>query len=427
MSNTNTIEVAQLQTIGVFAAVVLIVVLSVKKVTLGKVMCASTLVMALSSGFSFSGCANTIWSAFTNATTLNLVLSVMSIGLFSTIMNTTGYLDKMVQGLHGFLGNLKASIMIVPALIGSMPVLGGAAVSAPLVDKLGEGLHLPPDKKAAINLVFRHGMFFVFPFSPNLILLSNMIDMPVKTLISKLWPFGVVLWVTGYLFLLSKRSMGKTRAESDIAVSHDIEENRGQKFFEFLKYGSPLILALALSLVFNLPLWVSMGTGIIIGLTMAYFERAQLPSLDNLIRGANLSQAFAMLWIMAFKEFVIASPVFPSLVGYAQGLGFSPAVLALVLPLLFGYVSASQTTTLGVLDPILIPTAISQNAVLYLACIIYAAGFIAYFSSPLHLCQVLTCEYYKIDISKLYRLYWPILISVAALMVGYVFVAEAYM
>jgi len=134
-----------------------------------------------------------------------------------------------------------------------------------------------------------------------------------------------------------------------------------------------------------------------------------------------------MLWIMAFKEFVIASPVFPSLVGYAQGLGFSPAVLALVLPLLFGYVSASQTTTLGVLAPILIPTAISQNAVLYLACIIYAAGFIAYFSSPLHLCQVLTCEYYKIDISKLYRLYWPILISVAALMVGYVFVAEAYM
>ena len=427
MSNTNAIEVAQLQTIGVFAAVVLIVVLSVKKVSLGKVMCASTLVMALSSGFSFSGCANTIWSAFTNATTLNLVLSVMSIGLFSTIMNTAGYLDKMVQGLHGFLGNLKASIMIVPALIGSMPVLGGAAVSAPLVDKLGDGLHLPPDKKAAINLVFRHGMFFVFPFSPNLILLSNMIDIPVKALISKLWPFGIVLWATGYLFLLSKKSMGQTRAESDIAVSHDIEENRGQEFFEFLKYGSPLILALALSLVFNLPLWVSMGTGIIVALTIAHFEQAQLPSLDNLIRGANLSQAFAMLWIMAFKEFVIASPVFPSLVGYAQGLGFSPAVLALVLPLLFGYVSASQTTTLGVLTPILIPTAISRNAVLYLACIIYAAGFIAYFSSPLHLCQVLTCEYYKIDISKLYKLYWPILISVAALIVGYVFVAEAYM
>ena len=82
-------------------------------------------------------------------------------------MNATGYLDKMVQGLQGFLGNLKASIMVVPALVGSMPVLGGAAVSAPLVDKLGEGLHLSPDRKAAINLVFRHGMFFVFPFSPT--------------------------------------------------------------------------------------------------------------------------------------------------------------------------------------------------------------------------------------------------------------------
>jgi hypothetical protein len=169
-----------------------------------------------------------------------------------------------------------------------------------------------------------------------------------------------------------------------------------------------------------------MGTGIVIGLIMARFEQAPLPSLGTLIRGANLNQAFAMLWIMAFKEFVIASPVFPSLVGYAKGLGISPQVLALILPLLFGYVSASQTTTLGVLVPILIPVAASPNAVLYLVSIIYAAGFIAYFSSPLHLCQVLTCEYYKIDISQLYKLYWPILLSLAALMVGYTFVAGTY-
>lgn len=389
-------------------------------------MFASTLVMALSSGFSSLECLTTIWSAFTNTATIHLVLSVISIGLFSTIMNATGYLDKMVQGLQGFLGNLKASIMVVPALVGSMPVLGGAAVSAPLVDKLGEGLHLSPDRKAAINLVFRHGMFFVFPFSPNLILLSNMIDVPVKTLISRLWPFGVVLWATGYLFLLRKESTGETREQEQTSASDDIEKQRSRDFFAFLKYGSPLILALALSLLFSLPLWASMGTGIVIGLIMARFEQAPLPSLGTLIRGANLNQAFAMLWIMAFKEFVIASPVFPSLVGYAKGLGISPQVLALILPLLFGYVSASQTTTLGVLVPILIPVAASPNAVLYLVSIIYAAGFIAYFSSPLHLCQVLTCEYYKIDISQLYKLYWPILLSLAALMVGYTFVAGTY-
>jgi len=333
-------------------------------------------------------------------------------------MNETGYLDKMVQGLHGFLGNLKASIMVVPALIGSMPVLGGAAVSAPLVDKLGEELHLTPDKKAAVNLVFRHGMFFIFPFSPNLILLANMIGVQVNTLLSRLWPFGIVLWLTGYMFLLRKESSLGNQISSEQPGTL-----RGESFLVFLKYGSPLLVALGLSLFLDLPLWAAMLTGLVLGIVMAHFEKVDIPSLTTILRGANLSQAVAMLWIMAFKEFVTMSPVFPTLVEHANSLGISPPILAVVLPLLFGYVSASLTTTLGVLVPILIPAEAHGSAVLYLACIIYAAGFLAYFASPLHLCQVLTCEYYKIDFSQLYKLYWPILLAVGIVMLAYAGIA----
>ena len=404
--------------VGVVAAIALIIVLSIKKVALSKVMFLSTLVMALSSGLSFTQSVTTIWNAFISPSTINLVLSVIAIGLFSTIMNETGYLDKMVQGLHGFLGNLKASIMVVPALIGSMPVLGGAAVSAPLVDKLGEELHLTPDKKAAVNLVFRHGMFFIFPFSPNLILLANMIGVQVNTLLSRLWPFGIVLWLTGYMFLLRKESSLGNQISSEQPGTL-----RGESFLVFLKYGSPLLVALGLSLFLDLPLWAAMLTGLVLGIVMAHFEKVDIPSLTTILRGANLSQAVAMLWIMAFKEFVTMSPVFPTLVEHANSLGISPPVLAVVLPLLFGYVSASLTTTLGVLVPILIPAEAHSSAVLYLACIIYAAGFLAYFASPLHLCQVLTCEYYKIDFSQLYKLYWPILLAVGIVMLAYAGIA----
>lgn len=135
-----------LQAFGVLAAFVIIVVLSVKRVALWKVMCLATIVMALSSGIPMSQSAKIIWGSFTDITTIHLALSVFSIGAFSTIMNGTGYLDNMVRGLSGLLGNLKAAIMAVPALVGSMPVLGGAAVSAPLVDKLGDGLGLSPEK-----------------------------------------------------------------------------------------------------------------------------------------------------------------------------------------------------------------------------------------------------------------------------------------
>ncbi len=418
-----------MQAFGVLAAFVIIVILSIKKVSLWKVMCLATIIMALSSGIPMSRSMNIIWSSFTDITTIHLALSVFSIGVFSTIMNETKYLDNMVRGLSGFLGNLKAAIMSVPALVGSMPVLGGAAVSAPLVDKLGDGLGLSPEKKATINLVFRHGMFFVFPFSPSMILVSNLLEVPVTTLLAKLWPYGLIFWIAGYLFLL--RTEGKKGQPSAFAnesaatgpITANPKEFRTRSLAEFLRYGSPLLVALALSLVFGLPLWASMATGIILGLAMSFLEKAPVPSLGTILKGANISQVAAMLWIMAFKGFVSISPVFPALVDSARAQGIPPAMLAIVLPILFGYVSASHTTTMGVLVPILVPAGISQEGILYFTAAVYGAGFIAYFASPLHLCQVLTCQYYKIDIAKVYKLYWPVLLTIGVIMILYAMIA----
>lgn len=403
-------------------------------------MFTATIVMALTSGLPVRKSANVIWSAFTDSTTIQLAISVFAIGVFSTIMNETGYLDNMVRGLSGFLGNLKAAIMTVPALIGSMPVLGGAAVSAPLVDKLGNGLGLSPEQKASINLVFRHGMFFLFPFSPAMILVANLIEVPITSLISKLWLYGVAFWTAGYVFLLRKSDTHPVEQEdsaNSVANGFDSElefnqENTGtvmaatqtknlktQSLVEFLHYGSPLLLALILSIVFNVPLWASMMTGIALALAIGYFEKASLPSITTIIKGSNVSQVLAMLWIMAFKGFATVSPVFPALVDSAKSYGIPPAILAITLPMVFGYVSASHTTTMGVMIPILVPSGISQEATLYLASVIYGASFMAYFASPLHLCQVLTCKYYDIDLSGVYKLYWPVLLSVAVIMMVY--------
>ncbi|HHY11865.1 MAG TPA: DUF401 family protein [Firmicutes bacterium] len=60
---------------------------------------------------------------------------------------------------------------------------------------------------------------------------------------------------------------------------------------------------------------------------------------------------------------------------------------------------------------------------MYFASVIYGASFVAYFASPLHLCQVLTCQYYDIDLVKVYKAYWPVLLSVAAVMAVYAVIA----
>ncbi len=387
--------------------------------------------MALSSGQPLNKSIGVIWDAFTDSATIELALSVFTIGVFSTIMNTTGYLENMVQGLSGFLGNLKAAIMTVPALIGSMPVSGGAAVSAPLVDKLGDGLDLTPDIKASVNLVFRHGMFFLFPFSPAMIMASNMIGVPIGTLISKLWPYGVSFCLAGYWVLLRKtgashKNLALSSCSTEKSNNGDVDLTsaatetsnfKTKSLLSFLQYGAPLLLALTLSIFFHMPLWSSMTAGISLGIIMARFEKAPLPSISTVVKGSNIPQVIAMLWIMAFKDFASTSPVFPALVDSAKGIGIPPVMLAMVLPIVFGFVTAHQATTVGVMIPILMPAGISTSAVLYFTSVIYGSSFISYFSSPLHLCQVLTCQYYDVSLAKVYKIYWPVLLSVATIMI----------
>lgn len=434
-----------MQLFGVVLAFVTIILLSIRRVPLGKVMFAATVIIASTSGMPFQSVLRTVWNSFTDRTTLELAASVMSIGIFSTVMHQLSFLEQTVRGLSGFLGNVKAAIMAVPALIGSMPVLGGAAVSAPLVDKLGEPLDLSPSQKAAINLVFRHGMFFIFPFSPSLVLASKLMGYSVGKLISYLWPLSVVLWGVGYVALLGKVPSARIPAATGPAYPEvsatesgagpkvgpcghartakpemgKPTESRMESLATFLRYGSPLLVALVMSLVLKLPLYLSLLAGTCLAAVLGYAEKRAVVSITEVLKGANLNQVVAMFWIMAFKAFVTLSPVFGSLVETAKSRGISPVLMALLFPLVFGFGSASQTTTVGVLLPVLVPAAASDAARLFFTCVVYGSSFMAYFASPLHLCQVLTCQYFGIEIPQVYRLYWPVLVGLAAALGGY--------
>ncbi len=403
-----------IQPVGVALAFATIMFLSMKKMKLSKVMFIASVIMALTSGLKALDSISVVWESWKDRTTLELAAAVLAIGLFSTVMKELGYLERTVDGLQDLLGNAKAAIMTVPALMGTMPVLGGAALSAPLVDRLGDSLGLSPDTKAAANLVFRHGMFFCFPFSSGLILTSQITGFTVTELIGRLLPMSVAMWVAGYFtFLRTSRSHREIAAGAaePREKQPSMARPRLAGLVTFARYGSPLLTALLLGLLAKWPLWLALLAGTGLCLILGTLERRPLPSPGTLYRGANLEQVAAMFWIMAFKGFVTISPVFPSLVSKGMAKGVSPALMALVMPLLFGYGSASPLSTVGVLVPILLPHALTSAAKMAMISVIYSAGFVSYFASPLHLCQVLTCQYFKVDITSVYKLYWPIIAS----------------
>ena len=414
---------------GFLLAFASILYLSVRRVSIARIMFLATLIMAATSGMKPTAVVATTWQAFRDPATLELAGAVLAIGVFSTFMREFGFLDKTVSGLSSFLGNVKAAIVSVPALIGSMPVLGGAALSAPLVDRLAEPLGLPADVRAAANLAFRHGMFFVFPFSPGMILAAQITGIPIGTLISRLWPMSVALWGLGYathLWRAKPVEHETSRSQAAATLSErPSTRKRLEGLAEFLLYGGPLVVALFLGLALKWPLWLSLCSGTLLAIMLALGQRKPMPQFGNLLKGANLSQVAAMFWIMAFKSFVTASPVFPSLIEKATQRGASPALLGLAIPFAFGFGSASQTATIGILMPLLAPASLPAVPRLYLVCLIYASSFTAYFFSPLHMCQVLTCEYFKVDVWKVYRRNWPIAAGFLVIMIALYFVVNS--
>jgi hypothetical protein len=82
-----------------------------------------------------------------DSTTLTLVFASFFIILMSLLYKETGLVEDLTQSLGGFVKNSKIIVSVLPAVIGLMPVAGGALMSAPMVDAEVDKLGIDESKK----------------------------------------------------------------------------------------------------------------------------------------------------------------------------------------------------------------------------------------------------------------------------------------
>ena len=99
--------------------------------------------------------------------------------------------DAMAASRYGSEGIGKKGFMaFAPALLGMLPMPGGALMSAPLLKKAGKGV--PAELKAAANVWFRHIMLLVYPLSPSLIASAKIAGIDLYKGVFSLAPFFVL-------------------------------------------------------------------------------------------------------------------------------------------------------------------------------------------------------------------------------------------
>ncbi|HEY3314035.1 MAG TPA: DUF401 family protein [Bacillota bacterium] len=408
--------------IGVIVAFALIFWLSSRRMQLGLIMLISSTVLGLfAGGFERPlGLLTTFYRALTARDTIELAVIVALITALARVMGDFGLLQAMSQALARLLRSTKLSLALVPGVVGCLPVMGGAIVSAPMVDALGDRLDIDRERKSAINVIFRHAWFFVFPFSTSLVLLARLDAVDVFGLIRLQWPISVAALVSGYLYFF-----GRLPRESTLGV--------GYRFWpglrDFLVTGAPLLTAIILGVglpipfygLFRLPLWAALAVGIVVG--MALGRRHPKFRWDLPLRGVNWPMVGTMAGVMVFLWAVKGVTIFPTMIEWLTGNGVPLSLLCVIIPLVIGLASAAQATTIAMTVPVLLATVPTPDKPLY-AMLIYASSYVAYVASPLHLCQIFSVQYFRADLTKVYRHYVIPLSAVLVTMAIIYFIAR---
>ncbi len=320
-----------------------------------------------------------------------LVLSALTIASLAELYRVTNAIEELGRGLSASLGDPRVGLAAIPAVVGLMPIAGGALLSAPLVGSLGAPLGLTAEALVYVNVWFRHTLLYSYPFSQLAIVMSQLTGIPVLTLMLPTLPITALMVLLGAPVLLRAR-----RAR----LSTLSQELKGD-----LKALVPLGIAVAL-LVPLVPLvgnWaVPLGSSLAI-LSLAVLKRA-LRLLPKAVLSKRVGDmVLAVVAVVVLREVISLSGLAAELGDVVYGLGGAKLALALVSTLV-SVATGSVVTGLFVSLPLLSSLGMNSTGAVLL---VYTYSFLGYVASPTHLCLLYTVEYFKADLISTYKYILP--------------------
>jgi integral membrane protein (TIGR00529 family) len=334
---------------------------------------------------------------------------------FTESLNKAGRMERTVVALKSWLNNKKMLLAGLPALVGLLPMPGGAIFSAPLVASIDGSGELGAEQKVAINYWFRHIWEYWWPLYPGVILAIRYSELPTATFLLIQFPFTFAAAIGGYFFILKKVKRG----------SFGNSENGKLEPAAFLSALGPIAILVFISVLGSAVLpkiglsgtlssLLSMLIGLIIAIAAVFCgnRSAWIPSLNMLKKTDTWQMVILVISILAFSatikapleaagttlvtimrdEFINAGiPLIAviMLIPFISGLGTG-------LP--FGAVSASFPVVFALLgqNPTLGVTAATTA-------LAFSFGFMGAMLSPIHVCFVVTCAYFKTPLFENYR------------------------
>jgi len=372
---------------GFFLALFVLLIVSRKNFALG--MFLGAFILAIFT-IPFNEMASPFVSAFIDPSTILLAVAVGLIPIIGGILKDTGQMDDLVKNLR--IGK-KAFLAVSPALLGMLPMPGGALLSAPMVEKAGKVVS--KEKKCGLNVWFRHIMFLIYPLSPALIISVKIAQLDLYQVLLYLVPFFFFSIFLGYFFFLHKIT-GEIDYEQKLSLKKlflPLTVILIAPIFDFL------IKALFAPSIPEAATLIAITSSLILAVVVGRLGAGRFGKITWESKPWDF--AFIIVGMTVFLNVFTASGI-PTLI---QNLQIPPVLLCVVIGFLLGFATGRIQTPALIIVPIFLTKGWILSAPVF--AIMYFSIFLGYVLSPIHPCVSLSLQFFHVEIKDFLKVISP--------------------
>jgi len=376
-----------------------------KRVNLGITLNATALLLALLS-LDWQEIEAVIFRTTFDLLTISVVFATFGIMLLSQLYKETRVINNLSESLSRIINNPKIVSSVLPAVIGFLPVAGGALMSAPLVDSEADKLGLKPEKKAYVNLWFRHTIFPVYPISQLLIITAALTETTVPSIIMRHIPVVVIMIIVGYIISFWKVSNADNKDDSN--TKNSLNSDLKGFFIAFSPILATIVVAVGLDLAgfglakrgFDVLIATFIGLMVLIAISRLNLQVFTKPFKSWGIYGITLAAYGAFL----LRNIMEATGIPEIFKAFATNGSLDIILLLTVVPAVLGFITSSPSggVTIGISILAGILTFSPKTAAL-----IYMSAYLGYLIAPTHLCFAFTADYFKCSLGRVYKYLIP--------------------
>jgi len=356
------------------------------------------------------------------------------IDIFGRVLKETESLPRLMHALQALFADQRIALGGMPAVIGLLPMPGGAMISAPVVKEMADASAAPvsPEDRTLVNYWFRHLWEYIFPVYPAVVAAAAIWKVDLAELVTRQVVLTLAAVAAGLSLVITRvKPMTKpppAGPDPDASgAGHDRSPDTVPNVGRLAHVGAiakglaPIAAVLAIWYGLRMLGPVPSGCGIIdwrpwgkitvlvalvpVIAALVLIGRVSGRWFLERLRGCMpLDMLLLLIGVMAFQKVMAASGAVDGVSAELKGVPLFVTIFGLpfIAGLLTGLAVAFVTMTfpLLVISEVVIADGGIDPAATVLA---YAGGYAGILLSPTHICLVLSREYFGASLGAVYR------------------------